>query len=62
MIHLTHTSYLAGQTYCGVGKNLPGTQYHHMNIRALANPEYRQNVCPACLAIYDDIDNESGEA
>jgi hypothetical protein len=63
MIHLTHTSFMAGQTLCGVPREA-NDQYAHAVYAPLHRMEYRLGVCPCCLKEYAlsyDSDEEKPE-
>lgn len=55
MIHLTLTGYHAGEPLCGKQRTADH-EYHHPNVRALRNPDYRARVCPDCLSIWESDD------
>lgn len=57
MIHLTHTGHWSGKPFCDTDKPStlirPGDTFAHANYKALTKPTYRSQVCPTCLAAWD---------
>lgn len=51
MIHLTHTGYNAGQTFCLVPRETDG-QYAHGSHAPLHRAEYRAQCCADCLTVW----------
>lgn len=48
MVHLTHTSFLAGQLLCGEERKDSG-EYVHAIHAPLSNSEFRARCCEKCL-------------
>lgn len=58
--HLTHTGPYAGQTFCGVSRDIEGDRYIHLPYAPMS-PELRATICVDCLAVLtmdDDIIEE----
>jgi hypothetical protein len=55
VMHFTHTGYYAGTPYCGIDKAAADQEKHaFMHPRGDFARNYRDRVCPKCLAIWEN--------
>lgn len=57
MVHLSITSLMAGNTFCGLGRLIVsgvGEEVVHPNVHLLSSPSYRNKICSECLAVWDN--------